>query len=81
MKIGFHYQKDTWYKSVSEISYVFTSKKSFSFKEKKVILTHFIQSKTLSEVIRLPMTVLVLTNVWFSPAVEHYERVYAITTK
>lgn len=46
--LSFHYQKDKWYKSISEISKLFTSKKSFSFEDKKVILTHFIQSITLS---------------------------------
>jgi len=46
--LSFHYQKDKWYKSISEISKLFTSKKTFSFEEKKVILTHFIQSITLS---------------------------------
>jgi hypothetical protein len=46
--LSFHYQKDKWYKSISEISMLFTPNKSFSFKEKKEILTHFIQSITLS---------------------------------
>ena len=46
--LSFHYQKDKWYKSISEISKVFTSKESFSFQQKKEILTHFIQSITLS---------------------------------
>jgi hypothetical protein len=46
--LSFHYQKDKWYKSMSEICKVFTKNKSFSFKEKKEILTHFIQSITLS---------------------------------
>jgi uncharacterized protein YfkK (UPF0435 family) len=46
--LSFHYQKDKWYKSISEISKVFTSKKSFSFDEKKEILTHFIHTITLS---------------------------------
>ena len=46
--LSFHYQKDKWYKSISEISKVFTSKKSFSFQQKKDILTHFIHSIILS---------------------------------
>ena len=46
--LSFHYQKDKWYKSISEISKLFTSNKSFTFQQKKVILTHFIQSITLS---------------------------------
>jgi uncharacterized protein YfkK (UPF0435 family) len=46
--LSFHYQKDKWYKSMSEICKVFTKNKSFSFDEKKEILTHFIQSITLS---------------------------------
>ncbi len=43
-----HYQKDKWYNSISDISKVFTSKKSFSFEQKKEILTHFLLSITLS---------------------------------
>ena len=46
--LSFHYQKDKWYKSMLEISKVFTKNKSFSFQQKKDILTHFIQSITLS---------------------------------
>ena len=30
--LSFHYQKDKWYKSMSEICKVFTKNKSFSFK-------------------------------------------------
>jgi hypothetical protein len=46
--LSFHYQKDKWYKSMLEISKVFTKNKTFSFQQKKEILTHFIQSITLS---------------------------------
>ena len=46
--LSFHYQKDKWYKSMLEISKVLTKNKSFSFKQKKEVLTHFIQSITLS---------------------------------
>ncbi len=46
--LSFHYQKDKWYKSMLEISEVFTKNKSFSFQQKKDLLTHFIQSITLS---------------------------------
>ena len=46
--LSFHYQKDKWYKSISEISKVFTSKESFSFQQKKEILTLLIHSIILS---------------------------------
>ena len=46
--LSFHYQKDKWYKSMSEICKVFTKNKSFSFQQKKDILTHFIHSIILS---------------------------------
>jgi hypothetical protein len=46
--LSFHYQKDKWYKSMSEISKVFTKNKTFSFKQKKDLLTHFIHSIILS---------------------------------
>ena len=46
--LSFHYQKDKWCKSISEISKVFTSKESFSFQQKKEILTLLIHSIILS---------------------------------
>ena len=46
--LSFHYQKDRWYKSMSDISKVFTKNKTFSFQQKKEILTHFIHSIILS---------------------------------
>jgi hypothetical protein len=46
--LSFHYQKDKWYKSISEISKVFTKNKTFSFHQKKDILTHFIHTIILS---------------------------------
>ncbi len=46
--LSFHYQKDKWYKSMSEICKVFTKNKSFSFHQKKDILTHFIHTIILS---------------------------------
>jgi hypothetical protein len=46
--LSFHYQKDKWYKSMSEISKVFTKNKTFSFQQKKEILNHFIHTIKLS---------------------------------
>lgn len=46
--LTFYYQKDKWYKSISEISKVFTKNKTFSFQQKKDILTHFIHTIVLS---------------------------------
>jgi hypothetical protein len=46
--LSFHYQKDRWYKSMSDISKVFTKNKTFSFHQKKDTLTHFIYTIVLS---------------------------------
>lgn len=46
--LSFHYQKDKWYKSMSDFAKVFTKNKTFSFQQKKDLLTHFIHSIILS---------------------------------
>jgi hypothetical protein len=43
-----HYQKDKWYSSLDNISELITSKKTFSFKEKKILTHLFIHSIILS---------------------------------
>jgi len=43
-----HYQKDKWYSSLENISELITSKKTFSFKEKKTLTHLFIHSIILS---------------------------------
>lgn len=46
--LNLHYQKDKWYSSLENISELITSKKTFSFKEKKTLTHLFIHSITLS---------------------------------
>ena len=46
--LNLHYQKDKWYSSLENISELITSKKTFSFKERKSLTHLFIHSITLS---------------------------------